>query len=180
MPRKIWAELGNRKVSRSARRIDTANRQAVINSFELTRFARIPKVIRVICFIAASSLCCCTNSVREPRATTPKPLRSASAPLKEELSRGPRGFHQIALTFDAGGEADALPALLDALRNAQIHATFFLTGDWVQHYPAYAAMIVNEGHDVGNHTHHHRDLTLLTDSEIADEIERRRVTYATI
>jgi len=64
-----------------------------------------------------------------------------------------------------------LPALLDALRNAQIHATFFLTGDWVQHYPAYAAMIVDEGHDVGNHTHHHRDLTLLTDSEIADEIE---------
>jgi Polysaccharide deacetylase len=52
-----------------------------------------------------------------------------------EVVRGAPGRRQIALTFDAGAGADALPELLAALRHASVKCTFFLSGEWVQRYP---------------------------------------------
>ena len=51
-----------------------------------------------------------------------------------EVVRGAPGRRQIALTFDGGSSADALPELLAALRGASVKCTFFLTGEWVQRY----------------------------------------------
>ena len=68
-----------------------------------------------------------------PACTKPLP---AVEPVNEELTRGPRGFHRIALTFDADSEGDALPALVDVLRSARIDARFFAIGHWVKRYLA--------------------------------------------
>jgi len=89
-----------------------------------------------------------------------------------EVVRGAPGRRQIALTFDAGAGADALPELLAAFRHASVKCTFFLSGEWVQRYPNSAKQIVADGHEIGNHSWSHPDLTTLSDRDISWEITR--------
>ena len=49
-----------------------------------------------------------------------------------EVERGPSRSGQIALTFDAGGEADCFADLIAALARARVASTFFITGKWAQ------------------------------------------------
>ena len=92
--------------------------------------------------------------------------------LPGEVERGPRGHAQVALTFDAGAEADCFSDLLAALETAHIHSTFFITGKWVQQNRDCAAEITKRGHEVGNHTWNHLDLTTQPDDVVREEIAR--------
>jgi peptidoglycan/xylan/chitin deacetylase (PgdA/CDA1 family) len=89
-----------------------------------------------------------------------------------EVVRGAPGRRQIALTFDAGAGADALPELLAALRDESAKCTFFLIGEWVQRYPNSIKQIVADGHEIGNHSWSHPDLTTLSDRGVSWEITR--------
>ncbi|MEB1806180.1 MAG: polysaccharide deacetylase family protein [Bacillaceae bacterium] len=77
---------------------------------------------------------------------------------------------QVALTFDDGPHRDVTPLILDALKEKGAKATFFVIGSSVDLYPDIMMRIVEEGHEIGNHTWGHTDLTKLTRSEIKDEI----------
>jgi peptidoglycan/xylan/chitin deacetylase (PgdA/CDA1 family) len=100
------------------------------------------------------------------------PILGAQVRPLSEVVRGAPGRRQIALTFDGGSGADALPELLAALRDASAKCTFFLTGEWVQRYPNSAKQIVRDGHEIGNHTWSHPDLTTLSERDISWEINR--------
>ena len=76
----------------------------------------------------------------------------------------------VALTFDDGPTPET-NAILDELKLYHLKATFFLIGLNVQAYPEIAQRIIREGHNVGNHTWDHQDLTLLTDDEINQELK---------
>jgi peptidoglycan/xylan/chitin deacetylase (PgdA/CDA1 family) len=67
----------------------------------------------------------------------------------------------VALTFDGGGNADAAKGVLATLRREHVPATFFLTGHFVQSYPALARAI-GRRYPVGNHTVNHVDLLRLS------------------
>jgi peptidoglycan/xylan/chitin deacetylase (PgdA/CDA1 family) len=77
----------------------------------------------------------------------------------------------IALTFDLGGEAAPVPAILAALRAARVRATFFVTGRWAAAHPLLLRRIVADGHALGNHSDTHADLTRLPDTRIAKELQ---------
>src|SRR6059036_2747612 len=49
----------------------------------------------------------------------------------------PTNENVVALTFDAGANADAVPSILQTLSAKGVPATFFLTGKWVEAYPGY-------------------------------------------
>ena len=112
-----------------------------------------------------------SSSGRIVRQPTGADLGSQVRPLSE-IVRGAPGRRQIALTFDGGSSADALPELLAALRGASVKCTFFLTGEWVQRYPDSAKQIVADGHEIGNHTWSHPDLSTLSERDISWEIKR--------
>lgn len=67
---------------------------------------------------------------------------------------------QVALTFDDGPNATATPRILDTLRELDVTATFFMLGRHVEHWPAIARRVAQEGHAIGNHGYHHRKLHL--------------------
>src|SRR4051812_31957029 len=82
---------------------------------------------------------------------------------------------RVALTFDTehpdrpappGGEA----AILDALAAAGVRATFFLQGRWVLAQPALARRIRDAGHLIGNHSHHHAPMPILTDQGLRRDV----------
>jgi peptidoglycan/xylan/chitin deacetylase (PgdA/CDA1 family) len=76
----------------------------------------------------------------------------------------------VALTFDAGANADAVPSILATLRRGHVPATFFLTGNFARAYPAAARAIVAGGFRVGDHTISHPYLTHLSDAAVRREI----------
>ena len=66
-----------------------------------------------------------------------------------------RRERSVYLTFDDGPIPEATPFILDTLSHYGIHATFFCVGDNVRKYPQLFQRILDEGHQVGNHTHNH-------------------------
>ena len=82
---------------------------------------------------------------------------------------------RVALTFDAEhpdrpSEAGVTERLLETLASAGVRATFFVQGRWAEAYPATARAIATAGHLVGNHSHYHARMPLLTDAGLAEDI----------
>ena len=80
----------------------------------------------------------------------------------------------IAMTFDDGPHPQNTPRLLDMLRERNIKATFYVIGKSVNMYPEIVRRMVAEGHEVGNHTWTHRNLTGLSNASIRTEMDRTR------
>jgi len=74
---------------------------------------------------------------------------------KDNIFRsGLRGTHTLALTFDDGPNFNT-PSVLDALKQYNIKATFFIVGVMAHAYPAVLARVAAEGHLLGNHSATH-------------------------
>ena len=71
----------------------------------------------------------------------------------------------IYLTFDAGYENGNTAPILDALKKHNATATFFLVGNYLQTSPDLVKRMVAEGHNVGNHTFHHPDMSKISSKE---------------
>ena len=64
----------------------------------------------------------------------------------------------VALTFDDGPDPSWTPRILEILRQENVPATFFIIGTNGQAHPEIMRRIVDEGHDIGNHTYTHPNL----------------------
>lgn len=58
---------------------------------------------------------------------------------------------KVALTFDDGPNPPRTEQILAILRDAGVHATFFVMGKWAEHFPDTVRRMVADGHLVGNH-----------------------------
>lgn len=67
----------------------------------------------------------------------------------------PGGEKKIYLTFDDGPHPVATPFVLNELKRYNAKATFFCIGKNVVEQPAIYRQIIDEGHQVGNHTYNH-------------------------
>lgn len=77
---------------------------------------------------------------------------------------------KISLTFDAAWGNDETQKILEILRNHNVKVTFFMTGGWVESYPDDVKMILAEGHDLGNHSQNHKNMSQISNSEKEKEI----------
>lgn len=94
------------------------------------------------------------------------PMHGLSAPA---MGTEPVGY--LALTFDDGPNGQATERLLDGLKERGAHATFFLIGEQIEGQEALLRRMLDEGHQVGNHTYTHRRLD--TSGEVGlRELER--------
>ncbi|MBE0447000.1 MAG: polysaccharide deacetylase family protein [Actinobacteria bacterium] len=99
----------------------------------------------------------------------------------KELFRGPVDKKRVTLTFDAGASSEATPRILKALKGANVKATFFLTGKWIEDNSELTKKIVEQGHRIGNHTYSHPDLTkLATNNEIVNELSKMEEIVASV
>ncbi len=71
------------------------------------------------------------------------------------VRRRPSAGNKVVLTFDDGPSEEYTQEILKILAEKQARATFFLVGSQVDKYPEIAQQIVEEGHEVGNHTYGH-------------------------
>lgn len=78
----------------------------------------------------------------------------------------------VAMTFDDGPHPTNTPRLLDMLREQKARATFYLIGNRVAQWPKLAARIADEGHEIGNHSWSHPDLSGYGDAAMYAQIDR--------
>ena len=77
---------------------------------------------------------------------------------------------KIALTFDAAWGNEDTQEILKILKKNDVKVTFFMTGGWVKSYPDDVKRILAEGHDLGNHSQNHKNMSQLSDAEKEKEI----------
>ena len=76
------------------------------------------------------------------------------------------------MTFDDGPHPKLTPRLLDLLKERGIKATFFVIGKCVTEFPDIAKRIVDEGHEIANHSWSHPQLTKLSQPAFDAEISQ--------
>ena len=77
---------------------------------------------------------------------------------------------KVALSFDAAWGNEDTQRILEILAKHNIHVTFFATGGWVDSYPDDVKAILNAGHDLGNHSENHKNMSQLSNDEKEQEI----------
>lgn len=75
----------------------------------------------------------------------------------------------FALTFDDGPSEWTIP-ILNTLRSAGVHATFFVVGDAIHGREETLKQASADGHEIGNHGLGHRPLDLLDRHEVLSEL----------
>src|SRR5260370_18693235 len=67
--------------------------------------------------------------------------------------------NQVALTFDDGPDPNYTPKILDILKQENAKETFFVIGAQAEKFPELTHRIYDEGHEIGNHTFTHPDIS---------------------
>jgi peptidoglycan/xylan/chitin deacetylase (PgdA/CDA1 family) len=83
---------------------------------------------------------------------------------------GNRTLPMVSLTFDDGPSPNFTPEILSILKKYDVSATFFLVGSNVEKYPEVALKILEDGHEIGNHTQNHRNIPTLDIADLNKEI----------
>lgn len=96
-----------------------------------------------------------------PVVPTPSPVLQSPAPgaVATVVSRVETDELVIALTFDAGADRGYAEQILDTLAAEGVKATFGMTGRWAEANPDLVRRMVDEGHQLINHTYSHPSFT---------------------
>ncbi|MGE6629220.1 polysaccharide deacetylase family protein [Bacillus sp. NPDC077027] len=116
------------------------------------------------------------------------PKEACALTLKRiDLEKSGRAFwdmrkerKKIALTFDDGPHPVYTNLILDVLKEHGVDATFFAVGSRIQAYPTIAQRLVDEGHELGNHTMNHTYFDLLTNKQIKQELKESSTHIAAL
>ncbi|MGE3268070.1 MAG: polysaccharide deacetylase family protein [Chloroflexota bacterium] len=95
------------------------------------------------------------SSVCRPAAPAVEKTPGASV----RVDRGPTECNAVTLTFDAGADRGYAELILDILRDEHVPASFGMTGAWAQQNSDLVMRIVEEGHELINHTWSHQSFT---------------------
>lgn len=77
---------------------------------------------------------------------------------------------RVALSFDDGPLEGKTDKILEVLEKYGVKATFFMVGSQARYCPETAMRVVNDGHEIGNHTNNHKSLAALSARELDEEI----------
>jgi peptidoglycan-N-acetylglucosamine deacetylase len=91
-------------------------------------------------------------------------------PDKRIWYKGVRDRMDVCITFDDGPHPLSCRSLLSTLKEKHVPATFFVVGKQVEGNPDLVRMIVDEGHELGNHTYDHIRLEKLSREKVYDQI----------
>ncbi|CDE68265.1 putative uncharacterized protein [Clostridium sp. CAG:277] len=106
-------------------------------------------------------------------------LSGSAAPSSNTYSKSPKKLpiycvdtpeKKISLSFDAAWGNEDTQKIMDILDKYKVHVTFFMTGGWVESYPDDVKMIAKRGHDLGNHSQNHKQMSQLSAEECKEEL----------
>jgi cellulose synthase/poly-beta-1,6-N-acetylglucosamine synthase-like glycosyltransferase/peptidoglycan/xylan/chitin deacetylase (PgdA/CDA1 family)/spore germination protein YaaH len=85
---------------------------------------------------------------------------------------------QVALSFDDGPDPDWTPQVLDILKKYNVKGTFFMIGEVAEDNVGLMRRVYNEGHEIGNHTFTHPDISDIPERQVELEINLTERLFA--
>lgn len=107
------------------------------------------------------------SDTEEKEPTTPN---DETPNTEDDTDQVPSDVKKVALTFDDGPDPKTTVQILETLKKYDAKATFFMLGSRVEYYPEIAKQVQEAGHQLGNHSWNHPDLTKLGAERVRDEI----------
>jgi cellulose synthase/poly-beta-1,6-N-acetylglucosamine synthase-like glycosyltransferase/peptidoglycan/xylan/chitin deacetylase (PgdA/CDA1 family) len=86
------------------------------------------------------------------------------------VRKGGSDDKKINLTFDDGPDGVYTPQILDILKKYNIKATFFTVGNNIEDNLSIVKRIIQEGHEIGNHTFTHPNISHLSQRQLGFEL----------
>ena len=82
------------------------------------------------------------------------------------------GYHpnQVALSFDDGPDPKWTPKILDILRDKSVKGAFMMIGAEAQENIGLMKRVYREGHEIGNHTYTHPDISEISTQQLDLEL----------
>jgi cellulose synthase/poly-beta-1,6-N-acetylglucosamine synthase-like glycosyltransferase/peptidoglycan/xylan/chitin deacetylase (PgdA/CDA1 family)/spore germination protein YaaH len=90
------------------------------------------------------------------------------------------GYHpnEVAISFDDGPDPKWTPKILDVLKSKGVHGTFMLIGAEAAENVSLMKRIVREGHEIGNHTYTHPDISEVSARQLDLEVKLTERLFA--
>jgi peptidoglycan-N-acetylglucosamine deacetylase len=101
--------------------------------------------------------------------TLPEPYR---------VARYGASKNELAMTFDDGPDPQWTPKILDVLKREHVPATFFLIGIQAEKFSGLTQRIYREGHEIGNHTFTHPDISSIGSGYMRVELNLTEQLFA--
>ncbi len=101
--------------------------------------------------------------------TLPEPYR---------VARYGASKNQLSVTFDDGPDPEWTPRILDVLKREHVPATFFLIGIQAEKFTSLTKRVYDEGHEIGNHTFTHPDISSIGTGYMRVEINLTERLFA--
>ncbi len=101
-----------------------------------------------------------------------KPKKHLEDLPAEPIYRGHPDKPMVSFLINVAWGNEYIPEMLDTLNKYHVKSTFFLEGRWVKENPEIAKMIVDAGHEIGNHSYTHPDMSKLSAGKIREQIQK--------
>jgi cellulose synthase/poly-beta-1,6-N-acetylglucosamine synthase-like glycosyltransferase/peptidoglycan/xylan/chitin deacetylase (PgdA/CDA1 family)/spore germination protein YaaH len=90
------------------------------------------------------------------------------------------GYHpnEVAISFDDGPDPKWTPKILDILRNKGVKGTFLMIGYEAQKNVGLMKRVLREGHEIGNHTYTHPDISEISNRQLDIELKLTERLFA--
>lgn len=116
-----------------------------------------------------------SSSGRPERASPAAPAGRSTGPRRfpgrpAQIEHGPRDGHGVALTFHGQGDPGIARGVLSEAERAGARVTVLAVGTWLDAHPHMARRILDGGHELGNHTMHHRAVCAMSADDAYGEI----------
>jgi len=85
---------------------------------------------------------------------------------------------EVALSFDDGPDPKWTPLILDILKKYHVVGTFFMIGEEAQNNVGVMRRVYNEGHEIGNHTFTHPDVSEISNESVDLELNLTERLFA--
>lgn len=122
---------------------------------------------KILCFaVAFLAVACVWMLMQEDVITVSNSVNGRELPIYCVETEEPK----IALSFDAAWGNEDTEQILEILKKHDVKVTFFMTGGWVESYPDDVKKILEEGHDLGNHSENHKNMSLISNEEKQTEL----------
>ncbi|NLM04751.1 MAG: polysaccharide deacetylase family protein [Clostridiales bacterium] len=86
------------------------------------------------------------------------------------IQQGSDTSNYIAFACNVDWGNEVIPDMLEVFKSNDIKITFFVTGRWAEEFPDIFKMIIDEGHEIGNHGYKHLNYSQLSYEENKKQI----------
>lgn len=83
----------------------------------------------------------------------------------------------LALTFDAGSAANGADSIIQILEEKDLKLTFFITGTFIRKFPTIVQNLIENGHELANHSYSHPHLTMYAADQSQDNLDHTNRSF---